>query len=298
MAKFWERLGEGTAELWTAHGFGPALIFWGVGLAAWVWRYGWTPLHRFLASLDPTVGFVLAVGLLAGVVASGTVMTWLQPLWLRLAAGHWPWPFSLLGRVLVARLNARLSREEDRWQELQGRKDMHSRNEEELARLDALLALYPANPAFRSPTRLGNLLRAAVEHSLARYGLVFDVTWPRLWLLLPQPVRDEIADARRRMDERLTLMGWAALLGVWVLWAWWALPLALAAAVAAYWATWAPAAIYGDLVRAAYDLYHLELYRTLGWDVPKDPAAEWARGQKLTEFLFRGPALPPPTYPP
>ncbi|MGQ9567690.1 MAG: hypothetical protein ACUVWW_06525, partial [Anaerolineae bacterium] len=69
---------------------------------------------------------------------------------------------------------------------------------------------------------------------------------------------------------------------------------ALALAVLTYLATWVPAEIYSDLVRAAYDLHRLDLYRAPGWQVPEDPNAEQAAGRHLTEFLFRGPPVPHP----
>lgn len=69
--------------------------------------------------------------------------------------------------------------------------------------------------------------------------------------------------------------------------------MALVAAVVAYLATWAPAEVYADLVRAAYDVYRARLYQALQRQMPADPAAEWAAGDNLTEFLFRCPPRSP-----
>jgi hypothetical protein len=134
------------------------------------------------------------------------------------------------------------------------------------------------------PTLLGNLLRAAEEHAWVRYGLEAGVCWPRLWFLLPKDVREEIAAARSRLNETTRWFGWGLLFVVWTVWAWWAAPVGLLIAGLAWQGMTRAALVYGDLVRAAFDLYHPLLFEHLGWPKPKGPED----GRRLTEYLARG----------
>jgi hypothetical protein len=134
------------------------------------------------------------------------------------------------------------------------------------------------------PTLLGNLLRAAEEHAWVRYGLEAGVCWPRLWFLLPRDVREEIAAARSRLNEATRWLGWGLLFVVWTVWAWWAAPVGLLIAGLAWQGMTRAALVYGDLVRAAFDLYHPLLFEHLGWPKPKGPED----GRRLTEYLARG----------
>lgn len=48
------------------------------------------------------------------------------------------------------------------------------------------------------------------------------------------------------------------------------------------------ASVYGDLLEAAFDLYRLGLYDGLSLPRPASPAEEFAHGQRLTQYLYRG----------
>jgi len=157
---------------------------------------------------------------------------------------------------------------------------------ERYAQLDMLRYTFPQG--FVLPTRLGNLLRAAEEYTEHRYGLNAVLVWPRYQRLLA---------AVRAWAWGLTfLLVWMPLTA-WLAWrsgggwAW----LAPAAALGTGW-LWmrlayrlavARAAVFGELVRAAFDLYRLGLYDALGWPRPS-PEEEKEAGKRLTAFLWRG----------
>jgi hypothetical protein len=69
------------------------------------------------------------------------------------------------------------------------------------ARVDRRMHLRPARPWQYMPTRTGNILRAAETRPAEKYGLNTVIVWPRLWLLLPGPVRDEPTAARAALDS-------------------------------------------------------------------------------------------------
>jgi hypothetical protein len=185
VTKFWDKLAEGLAGQWTAQKLGLALAFWGGGLLAWAWRYGWQPLVDWLVALDSLAAYVaLAVGGLLLLTASSAGATWLQLTILRLVEGYWPWPFRGLRFALARRVEERLQPKENRWQELadKAQEQRSAEEQDEYARLDAELSSMPVDPRHLMPTRLGNLLRAAEEYPRVRYGLATSVCWPRLWL--------------------------------------------------------------------------------------------------------------------
>jgi hypothetical protein len=291
VTKFWDKLAEGLAGQWTAQALGPALAFWGGGLLAWAWHYGWQPLIDWLVAFNNTAAYVaLAVGGLVLLAASSSAATWLQLAVLRLAEGYWPGPFRRLRFALARRLEKRLQAKDERWQQLADieAEQRTAEQQAEYAHLDAELACYPVDPRHLMPTRLGNLLRAAEEYPQTRYGLTMGVCWPRLWLLLPKEAQETLANARERLNGATRLLIWSFLFAVWTVWAWWAAPVAAVAAVAAWWGMLGAAGVYGDLLRAAVDLHRLALYEELRWPLPSGPADEPAHGQQLSEYLFRG----------
>jgi hypothetical protein len=77
-----------------------------------------------------------------------------------------------------------------------------------------------------------------------------------------------------------------------MVWAWWALPVAVAVCLALYYGSLVPAArSYGDLMYAAFALHRFDLYAALHWPPPTTPALEQNAGADVTEYLWRG--IPP-----
>ena len=300
MESFWKKVGEALAGEWGARLLAPAFAFWGGGLLAWAFRYGWGSLIAWWAARSAPEQVALLVGGLLLVAFSAVVVEWAQDGVLRLAEGYWPRPFSGLRFALARRWEKKVQRMEARWQELADRcggdPEGHTGGvpllsppeRAEYARLDALRLRLPADPGRLMPSLIGNLLRAAEEHPWVRYGLEAGVCWPRLWLLLPKEVREEVAAARGRLNEAARLMAWGLLFVVWTGWAWWAAPVGLVVAGLAWRGMVQAALVYGDLVRAAFDLYRLALYDQLGR--PRPEGEEKEAGRQLTGYLARGPA--------
>jgi len=157
----------------------------------------------------------------------------------------------------------------------------------EFAGLDNKLAYIPENPAHRMPTQLGNYLRAVEMRPDQKYGLNAFVCWPRLWLVLPEPVKKELAEARDKLDTAVRVWSWGALFLIWTYYAWWAIPVSIFAVSIAYRWILQAAKIYGQLVESAFDLHRFALYESLHWDFPDDFKNECEEGKKLTAYLFR-----------
>jgi hypothetical protein len=136
-----------------------------------------------------------------------------------------------------------------------------------------------------APTTLGNLLLSAEAYSMDRYGVDSVRMWPRLYHVIPEALRTSMADARASMEFLLVVALFAGLYAAIgsmtiavgagpVPWFVGSLGGGLVIAVAAYYAALAPAAIYGDHIRAAYDLHRLELLEELRLPQPATLAEE------------------------
>lgn len=292
LTEFWQGLGAKLSERWVSMVFAPAFGFWFGGFLAFISRFGWTPFEQwFLQASEPLQIALLVAALLLITASAAAIRPFILPV-LRLLEGYWPrW---LRHRVLHWQ-NRRVERDEQHWQRLAikaeaggGLAALTLAEREDYAKLDQRLRMLPAHPARRLPTRLGNILRAAEDRPRERYGLETVTCWPRLWLLLPDTARSELSAARASLDTAASLWIWGVLFIAWTIWAWWALPVALAVTLCAYRSALNTAAVYSDLLEAAFDLHRTKLYTALRFPLP-DTTDEVAHGERLTEYLQRGP---------
>jgi hypothetical protein len=290
---FWKQVGKDLAGKWTARMLLPAFAFWGGGLLAYTWRHGWNAPMNWWEARASHEQVALLIGALIVVAFSAAVMERLQGTIIRLAEGYWPWPLRWL-RFRLARIwRRRMDRKYERWNALaeagDGRPEQLLPCERaEYARLDAALVQFPIDPGRAMPTRLGNVLRASEEYPRVRYGLTANVCWPRLWLLLPESVQEELSTAREQLDAAARLCGWGVLFCIWGFWAWWAVPVGLVITFLAYRGMILTALVYGELVRSAFDLHRFALYKQVHFSLPKWTDDETALGERLTTYLHRG----------
>ncbi len=127
-----------------------------------------------------TLGLLLLVTLLAYLLRAFTRSL------IRTYEGYWSW----------RRLQEwGIRRHQARWQRLRELRTraFQENNRRGYARLQAILYYdYPPRADRILPTRLGNVLRAAEDYSMSRYGLDGVFWWPRLEPLLPQPLHDRL----------------------------------------------------------------------------------------------------------
>lgn len=287
---FWQSLIGDLPREWLRRAFSPAFLFWMSGLGFYILRHGWQGLWDGVRALTPPEQIALLVSLLALLVLSGQWMAHFRFRLLRLLEGYWPRPFGWLESALIRRQEARQGREERLWNDLkaaEAKGPLSPLSARRLAGLEVTLHYYPAQPAQLRPTRLGNILRAGETVPQEKYGLVVHVCWPRLWLLLPAAVRDDLSGARERLMGAAELWGWGALTLVWSIWSLWAIPLALFWLWLARSALLTAATAYTDLLDAAFDLYRHQLYHALNWPIP-EAEKEKEAGERLSEFLWRG----------
>jgi hypothetical protein len=295
--KFWEQISSGVAQKWIERLLSPALVFWAGGLLAYITARGWTSVIALVQRLDTPLQIALAVGGLVSIAASAAVVESIQRSALRFLEGYWPRPLRSLRHYRVKHISERIAGLRAAWDALAVRyRDLTPEELETYARQDAVLATFPSRTRLL-PTRLGNLLRAAEDYPWRRYGLATGVLWPRLWGVMPENAQNEIIAARKRLDAAVRLIVWSLLFLLWAFWAWyWVIPLALLGIAWGYWQALDAAGVYGELLRAAFDLHRFALYKSLRWPLPSNPADEHQIGRQLTYFLWRGSDDTTPTF--
>ena len=157
--------------------------------------------------------------------------------------------------------------------------------EQEWGQLDARVRRLPPDEAIM-PTAFGNVLSAAENYVRRRYGLDPVVVWPHIWFLLSDE-RREIESQRRALDAAVDGVFFSLLFLPWGFFC----PLAFVAGLVAAWLAYRlaveRAALFGELVRAVFDLHRLRLYDSLGCPRPA-PDKEWEKGRRFTQLLWRG----------
>ncbi|MBS1870223.1 MAG: hypothetical protein JSS99_11215 [Actinobacteria bacterium] len=290
LAKFWEGVADSVGERWVALVLSPALLYWAAVLLAYLQQ-----AHAKVSTVKTYINgrtsaelVALAVAAALVVVATMLLVHRLRLTVLRVLEGYWPRVARPLRTLLVWVWSKRIERKGARYEALLAQMPLSAAQQSEAARLDVWLRRFPVDPDRRMPTRLGNILRAAEDRPRQRYGLDPIIVWPRLWLVLSEERRTPLQESRAALDGTIDV--W--LLGVaflpWVVWEWWAVPLSLLVACAAY--LWArnPAEAYGDLLEAAFDVARVDLYRSLRWPLPASAAEELAAGARATAYLWRG----------
>ncbi|WP_189948734.1 hypothetical protein [Streptomyces alanosinicus] len=119
-------------------------------------------------------------------------------------------------------------------------------------------------PEPQRPTRIGECFASVAVRLHARYRLDLEPAWPRLWALLPEPLRLDLAGARTAYDAAARLAGWGLLYAAVAL-LWWPAALVAAGVLALSVArARAAAAVLAALVEAAVDLHLTALGERLG----------------------------------
>ncbi len=288
-AKFLENFGSKLAERWVATLFTPAFVFWTGGAIAGLQRFGWECTSTWFKQQPQPLQIAFLIGGFCLIAASGFVVQHFDLPVLRLLEGYWhPW-LHPVRRYFTAREAKRSQKISDRWQALASLNpaQLTAEQRDEFIQLD-WQQLHLPQPNQLMPTRLGNILRAAEQRPLEKYGLDAVICWSRLWLLLPDAVKKDLEATRTDLNTAARVWLWSLLFIVWVIWAWWAVPLGIISAVFAYYWTLNAATTYGDLIEAVFDLYRHLLYQSLRWSLPADPEEERRVGQELTRYLWRG----------
>jgi hypothetical protein len=267
-------------------------------------QIGWQNLFQWWQALATSTQLVLAAASLLLVVATAAPFDAFTPTFLRWAEGYWS--DNRLLRWLYEwrrKHHHRVVEESQRkFGELRDKQDKGMLSHQEkrhVQQLDELLHYYPPDPQRAMPTFLGNIIHAAEDHARVRYGLDPVVVWARLYSSLNSTIQDAVETSQANLSLAVRLIAQAAFfavigalfefasgkwpIGLLVLIASWAV------AYLAYQAAIQATKSYGELIRAAFDLYRFDLYQSLHLPLPAQSGdEELENGDVLTRFLWRG----------
>ncbi|MGI5240776.1 hypothetical protein [Dactylosporangium sp. CA-139066] len=268
MTGFLSELGKKAAERWLALIVVPGLLLVAVVWASWTLRrhnvwFDPAPLRADVRRWSGERAEALVLGAAGALLAaagaaqlarglSGAV----ERLWFAAGLGG-------LGRRLTRR-------RAERWQERDRAYERALLAEPGGADLDALLAardrICPVRPA--RPTWMADRARAAGERVYLAYDLDLTSLWPRLWLIVPEAARNELAAARTAVTANARLFAWGVLYLVPALWWWPAALVAVVTGAVAWRRARAATDVLADLAESAVDLYGPALAAQLGVAAP------------------------------
>lgn len=242
-----------------------------------------------ISGLPAGAQLLLAVAVLAAASGTGLVAQALAGVTRRIWLGLWPAPFRGFGAARTARRRTRWHRlvEARRALERTGTRTPE-RQEEINAAADRANRLALAEPG--RPTWMGDRIHAVESIAVHRYGLDLTFTWPRLWLVLPEPTRAELTAAHATFAAAVATGTWA--LPYLILTAfWWPAFLVAAGIGTTGWAR-ARAAIadLSTLTEATVDLHGRTLAAALG---VRDASAGTTpltldEGEQITDLTRKG----------
>jgi hypothetical protein len=154
-----------------------------------------------------------------------------------------------------------------------------------------------------APTRLGNVLRSGEMYPQARYGAPALRVWPRLYHLLPVELRTSFEEAQNAMEFLLVVAFLSGLFGplatVYLMcveaptgWVMAALVGSAVVAYTAYLGALAPAGLYADNIRAAFDAHRMRVLEALQVPRPATVAEERRTWAQVISRLDRGVGQP------
>jgi hypothetical protein len=258
----------------------PAMLLWGGLGALVVTGLGWPAAVHWWLRQPGQFQAVLLVVALAGITFWAYLVAALVPAFIRVGEGYWPRWLSKLAR----------------W-----RRRKHLARQATLKKDAAAFARWHADYPLRAssvmPTRLGNVLRAAEDHALDRYGINAIVVWPRLYLLLPDSFTAAMAAAKTPLDLMAVIGALAVaftvagttIAGVMLSWY-----VALACAAGgllvtglAYEGALQAARPYAQLIRAGFDVHRGLLLDAIGLRRPRTYSEELGQWKQLSHLWLQ-----------
>ncbi|MFZ0162611.1 MAG: hypothetical protein WAL12_03400 [Trebonia sp.] len=272
MTAFLAELGKQVADKWLSLIVLPGLLYLSVLTAARILgQRHWHDFSRLSSALDsfqPAIGqgrpallALWAVGVLMASaaigIAVGAVAAVVESVW----TGQWP--------DCLAKLSETTFRRHSRWMSATENFEAEAAKtapERDLAVLDrnaeARNRIALAEPA-RS-TWIGDQYAAVETRIRIEYGLNLTFIWPRLWLVLPDPVRGELRNARESFDSGTRLTAWGLSYMI-ITFIWWPASLVAIITIIAGWRRGRLATrSLTFLTEAAVDIYGPVLARSLG----------------------------------
>lgn len=281
----------------------PTILSFLVGLLIYSWPKDWKPLDLYLSvsqngssGSQPSFHFeVILATLLLTLIIAHLLQAFSHPL-VQFWEGYWP--KLLWNRYKSARgVN-------DEWVKLKKERTSARNNPTSYALVhEQLFYGYPSQKDKLLPTKLGNILRAAEDYAKSNYGMDVVFWWPRLWLILPETVQQEIEDSQTPMISLINLATQLVVIssagffylcwqykGSWGLFAFLAafitLIVGITLTVFVYRGAISHAKVYGTLIRSVVDTYRFDLLRALHQPMPSNLSEEKKLWNNLIRWVY------------
>jgi hypothetical protein len=275
--------------------FFPCFVFWGLVLLVWQLPLGtWEGTARAWSATPEGLKIVEVVGFLAVVTVSSLFLSASMNSLLRIYEGYWSGWFRWLLYPLRRYHERRFAALEARARAL------------DPAGYEELYLNYPppGSPDEVRPTLFGNVLRNAESYPRVRYRIDTVLIWSRLYHLLPKTFVANVSAARAAVEQMIILsalgVAFAAFSAVYLGWAnragwrwlgseeWWGCVLGgLAVAYLAYLFAVGSVRVYGNHLKAAFDLHRNALLKQLRLPLPTTLEEERDRWSEVCLFFYR-----------
>jgi hypothetical protein len=136
------------------------------------------------------------------------------------------------------------------------------------------------------PTQIGERFHAVAVRAKKAYGLDLDLAWPRLWAVLPDAIRTDLAASGDAYAAAARLTAWGLLYAVLAIFWWPAIILGAFIVTCGWVRACATANILADLTETAMDLHIGDLAEQLGITVTKPLTP--AIGKEIVHVLRKG----------
>ena len=153
------------------------------------------------------------------------------------------------------------------------------------------------------PTELGNIIASYNEYAAKRYNIETSIFWPRLRKVISSEYSAIVQEPRILLDFALTMASLAVLYAalallfgpwIWFSYGYW-IGIAAAAGLVAYFfyrLSVSAATQLGELIRASFDLFRLDLLASLGRPRPASFDEELRYWREMNDLAFYGDARP------
>lgn len=272
--------------------FLPSLLFWGALIVIWYAGQGDVSGAARLWSGEGTVWIVRLIVFFAWLVLFSNVLASQSQTLFRIYEGYWEFPGAGPFRRRGVKWHQRKLAQYAAW----ARQD--PKHYEDIYFHYPL----PGQPQYVLPTRLGNIIKNSELYSYDRYQLDAVVVWPRLYNILPASFVQAIIELRSGVDFMLVISflsaAFAFISGIYLLVVVASPYLFLFCFVGGLFVAWIAyrgalgnAVLYGQQIKAAFDLYRNELLKQMRVPLPGNIAEERETWKTVNELLYRN--IPP-----
>lgn len=260
------------------------------------------------------------VSIIFGIIVLSVIMIPLQLVIIRLFEGYWPkifYPFTVIGLKIQKHKYEKIPKEKrkklneidkeenekikiTKHELVQMEKEKYKKKRDKIDFQYHLKSiLYYPEPKRLLPTGLGNILRAAEDLVSTKYGLDAIITWTRLYILLPDNIKEILNDQRMKLDLS-TRLSFIFLIST-IISSIFFVKISLLSLIPfvtfilfiiCYKGSKQVAFGYGQLIHTAFDLYRFDLLKQLKIPLPKNIEEEKKKGQEISSFLISGEGLP------